>query len=254
MIRLQCPGCKKQLGVKDDLAGRLVACPQCKARIRVPQTELDELEVVEDKVVESISTTPRPGRRPPPQTIRRAEEDEDRKRDAVRRSRRPRDDDEEDEEDEEEPRPRPTRKRKIKRRGRRSETSGGMGGTLIAMGVVAGICILLVVASIFVPGLALVPIILGWAISAVGGIWFLVCVFQDDAMQGVLCLFVPFYSLFYLITHFEEVKKPFFVQLFGVVVLMLGGCAGGIRAAKEGGSYNRRGQIHIPWEWTQRPM
>jgi hypothetical protein len=253
MIRLQCPGCRKNLGVKDDLAGRLVACPQCKARIRVPQPEVEELEEVEDQVVESISTAPRPGRRPPPPKRRPVdEEEEEETRVTARRPRRPRDD-EEDEDDEEE-RPRPTRKRKKKRRERRSDTGGGMSGSLIALGAVAGLCIVLIVVSIFVPVLALIPMAIGWLIAFAGGVWFLVCAFQDDAIQGVLCLFVPFYSLIYLITHFEEVKKPFLVQVVGTVLAIAGGCAGGIRAAKDGGGkYNPRIQIQTPWTLERQP-
>jgi hypothetical protein len=177
---------------------------------------------------------------------RRAEEEEDR-REAVPRSRRLRDD-EEHEEDEEEPRPRPMRKRKKKRRGRRSGAAGGMGGTFIALGIVAAVCLVMVVVAIFVPVLAVVPIGLGWLISLAGGIWFLVCAFQDDLTQGLLCLFIPFYSLIYLISHFEEVKKPFFVQVIGVVLLMGGSCAGGFGAAKqEKKTYNPRVQLQAPW-------
>jgi hypothetical protein len=257
MIRLQCPGCRKNLGVKDELAGRLVACPQCKTKLRVPQPEpeVDELEEVEDEVVESVTTAPRPGRRPPPPKTRPRDDDEDDEapREAVRRSRRPRDE-EEDEEDEDEPRPRPARKRKKKRRVRRSGGGGGMGATFIAVGVVAAICIVMIVVSIFVPVVALVPMFLGWAIAFAGGVWFLVCAFQDDAIQGILCLFVPFYSLIYLITHFEEVKKPFLVQVVGTVLAIAGGCAGGLRAAKDAGEpYNRRVQIEIPLAWGERP-
>jgi hypothetical protein len=255
MIRLQCPGCRKNLGVKDELAGRLVACPQCKAKIRVPQPEpeVDELEEVEDEVAESITTSPRPGRRPPPPKTRPRdkEEDEEEPREAVRRSRRPRDDEEDEEEEE---RPRPMRKRKKKRRERRSASSGGMGGMLIALGVGATVCLLMIVVSFFVPLLALIPMLLGWLIAFAGGIWFLVVAFQDDAIQGILCLFVPFYSLIYLITHFEETKKPFLVQVVGGVLAMGGLCAGGFRGAKEaGGPYNRGVQIQTQWEWVQRP-
>ena len=255
MIRLQCPGCRKNLGVKDEIAGRVVACPQCKTKMHVPQPEVEELEEVEDEVVESVTTAPRPGRRPPPPKTRPRDDDEDDEepREAVGRSRRPRDE-EEDEEDEDEPRPRPARKRKKKRRARRSDAGGGMGGTLIALGVVAAICIVMIVVSIFVPVVALVPIFLGWLIAFAGGIWFLVCAFQDDALQGILCLFVPFYSLIYLITHFEEVKKPFLVQVVGTALALGGLCAGGIRGASQaGGSYRPRVQIQAPWAFGERP-
>ena len=95
---------------------------------------------------------------------------------------------------------------------------------------------------------------LGWLIAFAGGIWFLVVAFQDDAIQGILCLFVPFYSLIYLITHFEEVKKPFLVQVVGTALALGGLCAGGIRGASQaGGSYRPRVQIQAPWAFGERP-
>ncbi len=260
MIRLQCPGCRKNLGVKDELAGRLVACPQCKAKIRVPQPEpeVEELEEVEDEVPESITTAPRPGRRPPPAKTRPRDDDEDEEesREAVRRSRRPRDDeeDEEGEEEEEEPRPRPARKRNKKRRARRSGSGGGMGGLLIAVGVGAGVCILMIVVSFFVPFLALIPMVLGWLMAFAGGVWVLVVAFQDDVMQGLLCMFVPFYGLIYIITHFEETKKPLLLEVVGTVLAIVGGCVGGFGGARAAsGPYNPRMQIQTPWTWDQRP-
>ncbi|GIW82226.1 MAG: hypothetical protein KatS3mg105_4033 [Gemmatales bacterium] len=39
MISFQCPSCKKQLSVKDELAGRRGSCPQCKKPIVVPVPE-----------------------------------------------------------------------------------------------------------------------------------------------------------------------------------------------------------------------
>ena len=73
----------------------------------------------------------------------------------------------------------------------------------------------------------MVPILLGWLTALVGGVMFLIVAFQDDVMQGILCWFVPFYSLFYLITHWEEEKVPFFIQIAGFVMVFMGSCAFG---------------------------
>ena len=75
---------------------------------------------------------------------------------------------------------------------------------------------------------------LGFLLSIVGGIWFLMVAFQDDVMQGILCWFVPFYSLFYLATHWEEEKMPFFTQLAGLALMMFGSCAVGVGAGLRG--------------------
>ena len=37
-ITIQCPGCGKSLRAKDELAGRVLACPACKGKIQVPQS------------------------------------------------------------------------------------------------------------------------------------------------------------------------------------------------------------------------
>ena len=48
MIHLVCTNCDKKLKVQDSLAGRLVRCPSCQTKLRVPESEapeeLDELE------------------------------------------------------------------------------------------------------------------------------------------------------------------------------------------------------------------
>ncbi|HVS35097.1 MAG TPA: hypothetical protein VMS17_05910 [Gemmataceae bacterium] len=44
MIRLQCPGCSKKLGIPTTMAGRVVACPQCSHRFRVPAREKPEAD------------------------------------------------------------------------------------------------------------------------------------------------------------------------------------------------------------------
>jgi hypothetical protein len=65
-------------------------------------------------------------------------------------------------------------------------------------------------------------IIVGYIIMAVGGIWILVIAFQDSLLWGFLCLCVPLASLVFVITHFEEAKKPFFVWLAGLPIYFLG--------------------------------
>src|SRR5262249_27985429 len=115
---------------------------------------------------------------------------------------------------------------------------------LLGLGVVS---VLLVVLAFISPALSLIPIVLGWLVALGGGIWFLVVAFQDSPAAGLLCLFVPFYSFVYLCTHFDETKKPFFVQLFGVGILVAGGLAGGISAA---GKDKRTVQLGQPVVWA----
>ncbi len=63
-------------------------------------------------------------------------------------------------------------------------------------------------------------ILLGLAIAFVGGIMFLVAAFRTSILWGLGVLFIPFISLFFLIFHWQEAKKSFFIQVFGVALLV----------------------------------
>jgi len=52
-----------------------------------------------------------------------------------------------------------------------------------------------------------------YSMILLGTIVFHIVPFLESAKQGLLCLFVPFYSLYYLITRWAAMKRPFFVLL-----------------------------------------
>ena len=80
MIRFPCSHCEARLAVRDALAGRLAACPQCKSKVRVPQPEavgddggeleeeVEELEEVDDpdepEGLEGVQRTRKKKKRP----------------------------------------------------------------------------------------------------------------------------------------------------------------------------------------------
>lgn len=70
--------------------------------------------------------------------------------------------------------------------------------------------------------MSLILIALGWILSIVGGIWFLIKVFDDSIGWGIGCILLPFLSLVYLIMNFSDVKNPFFVQLAGSAFYIVG--------------------------------
>ena len=63
--------------------------------------------------------------------------------------------------------------------------------------------------------------LLGLAIFIVGGIWFLVAAFRESVLWGLACLFIPIVSLFFLIVHWPEAKRPFFLQLVAFVMILV---------------------------------
>jgi hypothetical protein len=102
---------------------------------------------------------------------------------------------------------------------------------LMRMLVGGGICLVICLLPIAFPPLVFIPLILGAGMAGIGGIMFLVVAFQDDIVQGLLVWFVPFYNIFYLITHWEEEKGPFMIQVGGVLLIMGAMCGGSIGAA-----------------------
>ena len=60
---------------------------------------------------------------------------------------------------------------------------------------------------------------IGAIISIVGGIWFIVVAFQESLLWGLGCMVIPFVSLIFLVMHWEEARKPFFVQLIAIIPL-----------------------------------
>ena len=61
--------------------------------------------------------------------------------------------------------------------------------------------------------------ILGIAIAFFGGLWFLVAAFRESIWWGLACLFIPIVSLFFLVVHWPQARKPFLLQLLGIVII-----------------------------------
>jgi len=65
-------------------------------------------------------------------------------------------------------------------------------------------------------------ILLGIVIIVIGGLGFLIAAFRESILWGLACLFIPIVQLFFLIVHWPEAKRPFFLQLLGLAVLIVG--------------------------------
>ena len=63
--------------------------------------------------------------------------------------------------------------------------------------------------------------VIGAIVSLIGGIWFLVVAFRQSVWWGLGCLFIPFVSLVFLIMHWRDAAKPFFVSLLGTVLIIV---------------------------------
>lgn len=63
---------------------------------------------------------------------------------------------------------------------------------------------------------------IGLVIAFIGGIWFLIVAFNESILWGIGCLLVPFVSIVFLIMNFDESKKPFFINLGGIILVVIG--------------------------------
>jgi hypothetical protein len=201
------------------------------------KNELSQKDSEEDEEKERISTRPTTRRKP----VEEDEEEDDRIASRPAAKRKVVEEDDESSADEEaEPEERPRRKRKKKKRrgpskaGSAIKLPGGLELTPFALTLVVfggGGLVLIMIAFVFsfvFPPVAIVLSIVLYGLASLlmfgGGLWLLVVAFQDDALQGLLCLFVPLYSLYYLITHFEDCRRPFLVQVVGFVLMLGAGC------------------------------
>ena len=73
-------------------------------------------------------------------------------------------------------------------------------------------------------------IIVGVLVALVGGIGMLLVAFRESILWGLGCFFIPLVSLIFLISHWDDAKKPFFIQLSGIALIILGGVMNGPRA------------------------
>lgn len=65
--------------------------------------------------------------------------------------------------------------------------------------------------------------------------------FRESTPDGVLCLLVPFYSIYFLLNHLDQSLRPFLLNLAGSVILMFVTCAGNLSSGAIQQAANRRG-------------
>ncbi len=68
---------------------------------------------------------------------------------------------------------------------------------------------------------------IGLIIAVVGGLWTLVETFKTGILWGIGSILVPFVSLIWLVTHWEEGSGPFAISVIGGVLYAGGAFLGG---------------------------
>ncbi len=179
-ISVVCDECSGTFQVQEKRAGKKVYCKLCNAVVRVPKSADDS----EDVVFESIADiTPLPRTRSAP-----------------------------------------LRRTKQSRRTERVAWKWTMSPKAIAGLVVLSLMGILIVAAQLYPivGTALLALlmigmllgmVIGFGLMLVGGIGLIISAFEEDTTCGLLYMFLPFYSLYYMISRWDETRYPKLVAL-----------------------------------------
>jgi hypothetical protein len=70
--------------------------------------------------------------------------------------------------------------------------------------------------------LGVIAMWLGLILLFVGGLVFIIAAFRESILWGLAVLFLPFVSLIFLILHWQRAKDGFFIQIYGLLAVLLG--------------------------------
>jgi len=62
----------------------------------------------------------------------------------------------------------------------------------------------------------------GIALWLLGAFAFLVAAFRENILWGLAVLFLPIAALFFLIVHWHRARNPFFLELWGIGIILVG--------------------------------
>lgn len=193
MPTIRCPECEEKVKVSTDDERATVRCESCGHKIRL-----------DDKDDGAFSSKP---------TSKKRSSEEGISEGPPRRSSRKDDDDDDDE-------PIRPKKKKTNKTAKRLLKSGKwlLDTMSLPVKIIVGLAIVAMLVSCLHPYCYLVPLLYGLILIVLGGLLFMVVVFNDSPVEIMMCIFLPFYSLYYLISHWEETKETLYLQLFGIFV------------------------------------
>lgn len=70
-------------------------------------------------------------------------------------------------------------------------------------------------------------VLAGYAFMFIGGIMILIAAFKESVLWGLGTLIVPLVGLIFVITHWEESKNGFLLNIGGLVLAVVGAVLGG---------------------------
>lgn len=64
--------------------------------------------------------------------------------------------------------------------------------------------------------------VLGFIALGIASIWIIVNAFKESVLWGLGSILIPLVSVIFVFMHWDENKKPFFIYIIGVVVVIVG--------------------------------
>jgi predicted Zn finger-like uncharacterized protein len=192
VIKIKCKKCEARFSVKDAAAGRRVKCRECGVPIKVPVPKTDEEELLNFDAAaygDDPSGDEPPGNKPSGGTQSLP------------------------------------RRRKKKRTG--SESAAASGGKWNLENPLLWF-VVPVAAAVLVFLATMINLRVGWGIAmlitSVGGLVIFVVTlmilfnaFGESVLSGLLCLFLPFYILYWVATEWHATKKRFLISVFAAM-------------------------------------
>jgi hypothetical protein len=224
-IVLSCPGCGKRYELNGSLAGKKARCKACSQEFTIPVPRQISAPVTATAPSRPKASAPARPAPPPPEL------DSFNPYDDVEDHSAPKSSVSYDEDDTYLP-PRAgavrgpignTKKQKKKRRAGASSSLDDWTGKIVPVGLgLTTVLALLAFASptIAVPALVLM-MLCGFFMTLGGGIWGIVNAFRESAVCGVLYLFLPYYSLYYTISRWSEMARPFAISFVGTLMFVV---------------------------------
>ncbi|MBT6154973.1 MAG: hypothetical protein HOL01_00820 [Planctomycetaceae bacterium] len=218
MISIECDECAKTYKVKPEMAGKRAKC-KCGASIQIPAGPKKKKRLV---------STP-PKRKKPKAKPEADPWDEDTFADDDFGDDYGDDYDDDFDEPPRRSRNSPKTGGRSKKKGKKKRKGGGTSAPMKIAGLVfLGVAVLGLLLGLLVPAVGAITaggiIIVCAALSFAGSLRCMIAAFQEDIMCGVMWFFVPFYSLYYIVTRFSELQEYILMWFGGVIGILI--CVG----------------------------
>jgi hypothetical protein len=194
-IKVAC-ACGKKLSVKDEYAGRRVKCPSCKKPLQIPKPKVEE-ESYDDEwdTSDEWGTDDENEESPPPARRRRASSSN------------------------------AGSKKKRKKRSAKTDWSWSFENPLlwVATLVIVGLLVCIVTLINPLAGVRVFIILRGLScLTAFVAFWILIFAgFKDGFLTGLMCWFVPFFNIYFVLNACHEKKTTLCVLYFQIAIMLV---------------------------------